>query len=150
MMELQGAVGLAQLKKLSCVVTAQRSNRDHLWRAIIDIPGVEPRKVIEGAYETADALVFLVPDNEMALRCRKELIEENLATKILPEAYTWHFAGTWAHMSELVAAHGGNLQKAFPQSHAILSRAVSLPVWVNMEENVPHRVRVAIEKAMKS
>ena len=53
-------------------------------------------------------------------------------------------------MSELVAAHDVNLQTAFPQSHAILSRAVSLPVWVNMDKDVPQRVRVAIKKAMKS
>ena len=33
MMELQGAVGLAQLKKLPNVVNAQRENRDRLWHA---------------------------------------------------------------------------------------------------------------------
>lgn len=150
MMELQGAVGLAQLKKLPGVVAAQRANRDRLWGAIAGLPDVEPRTVSDGAYETADALVFLVSDSQTALRCRKELLAVGLATKILPEAYTWHFAGTWNHMPELVAAHGGNLQAAFPQSHAILSRAVSLPVGVNMAEDVPLRVRQAIEKAMKS
>lgn len=150
MMELQGAVGLAQLKKLSGVVAAQRANRDRLWSAIAGLPGIEPRTVPEGAYETADALVFMVADSQMALRCRKELLEMGLATKILPEAYTWHFAGTWNHMPELVAAHGGNLQAAFPQSHAILSRAVSLPVGVNMAKDVPLRARQAIEKAMNS
>ncbi len=150
MMELQGAVGLAQLKKLPGVVDAQRRNRERLWQAISDLPGVIPRSVPEGSYETADALVFLVPDSATALHCRKELLEAGLATKILPEAYTWHFAGTWNHMPELVAAHGGNLQSAFPQSHAILSRAVSLPVGVNMADDVPSRARQAIEKAMRS
>lgn len=150
MMELQGAVGIAQLKKLPGVVEAQRSNRDRLWQAISDLPEIRPRSVPEGAYETADALVFLAPDNSAALRCRQELLAAGLATKILPEAYTWHFAGTWKHMPELVAAHGGNLDTAFPQSHGILSRAVSLPVGVNMAEDVPNRARRAIEKAMTS
>ncbi|MDP2904588.1 MAG: DegT/DnrJ/EryC1/StrS family aminotransferase [Methylovulum sp.] len=150
MMELQGAVGLAQLKKLPGVVEAQRRNRDALWRVLSDLSGIEPRGVPEGSYDTADALVFFVPDNSTALRCRQELLAVGLATKILPEAYTWHFAGTWTHMPELVAAHGGNLTTAFPQSHAILSRAVSLPVGVNMTEDLPNRVRHAIEKAMKS
>jgi 8-amino-3,8-dideoxy-alpha-D-manno-octulosonate transaminase len=150
MMELQGAVGIAQLKKLSGVVEAQRRNRDSLWQAISDLPGIQPRAVPQGAYDTADALVFLVPDNSAALRCRKELLAAGLATKILPEAYTWHFAGTWKHMPELVAAHGGNLDTAFPQSNAILSRAVSLPVGVKLAEDVPSRARRAIEKAMKS
>lgn len=150
MMELQGAIGLAQLRKLSGVVEAQRRNRDRLWEAISDLAGVEPRTVPSGSYETADALVFLVPDSRMALQCRKELLEVGLATKILPEAYTWHFAGTWRHMPELVAAHGGDLHSAFPQSHAILSRAVSLPVGVNMADDVPCRARQAIARATRS
>ncbi len=150
MMELQGAVGIAQLKKLPGVVEAQRRNRDSLWRAISDLPGVQPGAVPEGAYETADALVFLAPDSSAALHCRHELLAAGLHTKILPEAYTWHFAGTWNHMPELVAAHGGNLNTAFPQSHSNLSRAVSLPVGVKLAEDVPSRARRAIEKAMKS
>jgi 8-amino-3,8-dideoxy-alpha-D-manno-octulosonate transaminase len=150
MMELQGAVGIAQLKKLPGVVEAQRFNRERLWQSISDLPGVQPRTVLEGAYETADALVFLAPDSLAALRCRHELLAAGLATKILPEAYTWHFAGAWNHMPELVAAHGGNLDTAFPQSHSILSRAVSLPVGVKLAEDVPSRARRAIEKAIKS
>lgn len=149
MMELQGAVGLAQLKKLPGVVEAQRRNRDSLWRAISNLQGIQLRTMPEGSFDTADALVFLAPDSSAALRCRQELLAAGLATKILPEAYSWHFAGTWIHMPELVAAHGGNLQSAFPQSHAILSRAVSLPVGVNMAEDVLNRAHRAIERAMK-
>jgi 8-amino-3,8-dideoxy-alpha-D-manno-octulosonate transaminase len=149
MMELQGAVGLAQLKKLSSIVDAQRSNRDRLWQAMADLPGIELRAAPDGSYETADALVFLVADRMVALRCRQQLLEAGLATKILPEAYTWHFAGTWQHMPELLAAHGGNLETAFPLSQAILSRAVSIPVDVNMTDDVPVRVRHALEKGLQ-
>ena len=150
MMELQGAVGLAQLKKLPSVVKAQRLNRDRLWQAISALPGIEPRAVPDGSYETADALVFLVANSTLAMRCRQELLDAGMATKILPEAYTWHFAGTWNHMTELVDAHGGNLQTAFPQSHAILSRAVSLPVGVKMADYAPSRAHQAIERALRS
>jgi len=52
-------------------------------------------------------------DGLAALRCRQQLLEAGLATKILLEAYFWHFAGTWQNMPELLAAHGGNLQTAF-------------------------------------
>ncbi|MFM8713105.1 MAG: DegT/DnrJ/EryC1/StrS family aminotransferase, partial [Actinomycetota bacterium] len=45
MTELQGAVGLAQLRKLDDVVRRQRTNRDALWRAIADIPHVTGRAV---------------------------------------------------------------------------------------------------------
>jgi 8-amino-3,8-dideoxy-alpha-D-manno-octulosonate transaminase len=113
-----------------------------------DIPGITPRTVPDGAYDTADALVLLVSGKQHALRCREQLLAGGLATKILPEAYTWHFAETWSHMPELVSAHGGDLAKAFPASRALLERAVSLPVGVRMDDSVPGRVRTALQKAL--
>ena len=149
MMELQGALGIAQLKKLAGIVDAQRSNHDRIWQAIADLPGIELRATPDESYETADALVFLVADSLTALSCRKQLLEDGLATKILPEAYSWHFAGTWQHMPELVAAHGGNLQTAFLKSHAILSRAVSIPVVLKMTDDTPIRLRRALERVLQ-
>ncbi len=148
MMELQGAVGLAQLRKLPNVVAAQRANRDRLWAVIHDLPGITPRVVPEGAMETADALVFTVADRDTALRCRAALLARGVSTKILPEATTWHFAGTWTHMPQLMAAHGGDLAGAFPRSRQLLERAVSLPVMVNMAEIQPQTIRAALSEAL--
>lgn len=150
MMELQGAIGLAQLRKLPEVVASQRANKEALWGALADLPGLEPRKMITGSYETADALVFLVQDNATACLCREALLRNGLATKILPEAFTWHFAGTWDHMPELVSRHGGDLSCAFSASHAILSRAVSLPIMVRMELDVPEKARSAIGEVLSA
>jgi 8-amino-3,8-dideoxy-alpha-D-manno-octulosonate transaminase len=148
MSELQGAVGLAQLRKLKWIINQQRENKSTLWAAISDFPGIEARVVPETSYETADALVFLVKDNETARRCRDELVQIGLTTKILPEAYTWHFAGTWDHMPELLKAHGGDLTRSFKPSHNILSRAVSLPIGVKLADGAAEKVRVAILKAL--
>jgi 8-amino-3,8-dideoxy-alpha-D-manno-octulosonate transaminase len=70
-----------------------------------------------------------------------------MSTKILPEAVTWHFAGTWTHMSELVASHG-NLATAFPRSAERLARCVSLPVVVKMAPDVPQRLRAALQSVL--
>ena len=148
MMELQGAVGLAQLRKLKDIVAAQRANRDRIWAAIHDLPGIVPRAIPDGAFDSADALVFTVGDSDTALRCRAALLASDLSTKILPEATTWHFAGTWTHMPKLVAAHGGDLGGAFPHSRQLLERAVSLPVMVKMVETTPQAMRAAISKAL--
>ena len=147
MMELQGAVGLAQLRKLDEVVRRQRTNRDAMWRAISDLAGVVPREVPIGSHETADALVFETPSAATAREVRASLVDSGLATKILPEAVTWHFAGTWSHMPELVARHG-DLSKAFPVSAERLARCVSLPVIVKMDESVPARIRSAVDKVL--
>lgn len=148
MTELQGAVGLAQLRKLKWIVNQQRENKLALWAAICDLPGIAARVVPKTSYETADALVFLVEDNKTARRCRDELVQIGLTTKILPEAYTWHFAGTWDHMPELLKAHGGDLTRSFKPSHNILSRAVSLPIGVKLADGAAEKVRVAILKAL--
>lgn len=150
MMELQGAIGLAQLRKLPAVVVAQQQNKATLWSAISDLPGLIPRTIPEGSYETSDALIFFAKDSITAKRCREELLNVGLTTKILPEAYSWHFAGTWTHMPELVAAHGGDLVGAFSKSHSILSRAVSLPIGVKLPENAPINVRTALLRALEN
>ncbi|MDP4641539.1 MAG: DegT/DnrJ/EryC1/StrS family aminotransferase, partial [Ilumatobacteraceae bacterium] len=66
MTELQGAVGLAQLRKLDDVVRHQQKNRDAIWRSISDLPGVVARDVPAGSIETADALVFETPSPTVA------------------------------------------------------------------------------------
>jgi 8-amino-3,8-dideoxy-alpha-D-manno-octulosonate transaminase len=93
-------------------------------------------------------LIFFVENREIALRCRNQLVADGLGTKILPEAYTWHFAASWSHMTELVKSHGGDLQNAFPRSTELINRGVSLPITVKMDEGVPGRIRLALEKAL--
>lgn len=144
MMELQGAVGLAQLRKLDRVVAAQRTNSHRIMDGIRAIDGVMLREEPSGSNGTADAVVFSVPTASDALACRAELLSVGISTKILPEATTWHFAGTWNHMPELLAAHGGDLSTAFPISQQKLSCAVSLPVFVKMAEDFPGKVAGAI------
>lgn len=149
MMELQGAVGLAQLARLDHVISAQRGNKSALRGAIADFRGVRFRAIPETSEETADALVFYVEDRATARRCRDALLAAGLGTKILPEAITWHFAGTWDHIPSLRAAHRGDLGRAFPLSKALLERSVALPVMVHMGEDVPARLRSALAPILK-
>jgi 8-amino-3,8-dideoxy-alpha-D-manno-octulosonate transaminase len=116
-----------------------------LQGAIADLDGASFRVIPDGSEETADAMIFFVKDQTTARRCREALLQAGLGTKILPEAITWHFAGTWDHMPSLVAANGGNLSSAFPKSKALLDRAVALPIMVEMDPNVPRRVFEALK-----
>ena len=148
MMELQGAVGLAQLKKLDLIVKSQRKNKDYLWNAINDIKGIECRSMPSGSYDTADALVFFMPSNDIAKKCRGNLIENGLSTKILPEAITWHFAGTWTHMSELIESHKNNLKHDLLESYELLSRAVAIPITVKDQTDLASPLRKSIINAI--
>ena len=145
MNEMQGAVGLAQLKKLDYVITEQRKNAHLIQKAISDLD-IEMRIIPDNSYETADALVFSVNNNHTARKCRDALLEAGLGTKILPEAISWHFAGTWDHMPILISANGSPLSEAFPQSMSYLERSVALPVTVKMKEEVPLQIRISLMK----
>lgn len=146
MMELQGAVGLAQLRKLEKVIQLQNENKQKIKDSINDL-NLTFRTVPEGSRETADALVFFVRSNELALKCRDALLEKGVGTKILPEAISWHFAGTWDHMPELLARHN-NLGDAFAKSRKLLDRAVSIPISTKMKNEVPQLVREALENIL--
>lgn len=148
MSELQAAVGIAQLKKLDYVVERQRANRDIILNKLKDIKGVIFRNQPEGAFDTADALIFFVESVGKAIECRSELLKNGVSTKILPEAYTWHFAETWAHMPELVASHGNDLQNAFPVSRNLLERSVSIPINVKMDNEKFDMINEAIKRTL--
>lgn len=147
MSELQAAVGIAQLKKLDYVVERQRANRDIILNKVREINGVVLRNQPEGTFDTADALIFFVDSANTAIKCRTELLNNGISTKILPEAYTWHFAETWEHMPELASSHGNDLANAFPFSRNLLKRSVSIPINVKMESE---KFEIIIETIKKS
>jgi 8-amino-3,8-dideoxy-alpha-D-manno-octulosonate transaminase len=148
MMELQGAVGLAQLRKLDTIIESQRARHAQLREVLEVIPGVTWRSEPTGTDSSCDAAVFFTHSPQAARACRDALLTVGFGTKILPEAVTWHFAKTWSHMPELVAAHGGSLENAFPKSEALLARAVALPVTITPGAVSPDVIAVAVAGAL--
>lgn len=148
MSELQGAVGVAQLKKLDSIILRQRENKRNLLDKLTTIEGLKFREHPLGSFDTADALIFFMGSPNLALRAREKLVNYGVSTKILPEAYTWHFAGTWSHMPELKTKHGNDLMKSFSHSHEILSRAVSLPISIKMSEKTPELIENAVRDSL--
>ncbi len=148
MSELQGAIGLAQLKKLDYIVKKQRENKSFFWDQIKDINEVKLRTAPEGSYETCDALVFSLSDKKRALKCRLELNKLGMATKILPEAYTWHFAGSFFHMENFIKKDNFKLSQAFQKSREILDKTISIPIQVKMDYSKAVLLKSAIEESL--
>ena len=145
MNEMQGAVGIAQLKKLDYVVKMQRKNAKKIRDKISEFPIVF-REVPIGSYETSDALVFFVESNDLAIKCRNMLVQEGFGTKILPEAISWHFAGLWNHMKELYVRNGRDLKNSFNKSKALLSKSVALPISVHMDKKFDEKINSCLSK----
>lgn len=141
MMELQGAVGIAQLKKLKKIIEIQRENSKKIWDNISDIPFITKRREPSFSYSTSDALVFFAENKEQAKKIKIKFLENKINTKILPEAISWHFAGMWEHIPSLQKAHNYKIKDYLRESEELLSRSVSLPIFVNQNKDLGEKIR---------
>ena len=148
MTELQGAVGIAQLKKLNYIINKHRKNKEDIWKLISKNKTITQRKILNGSFETADALIIKLKSKKLALKMREELLKFNISTKILPEAYTWHFASTWSHIIELKEKYK-NLNKQFSKSKNILEKCVSIPIFINMNRSIKKNISIAVKNTLE-
>lgn len=130
MSELQAAFGLAQFKKLSLILTKQKNNQQRLLSLIKDI-GFEFRHIVDEQGDIGDSIVFFLDSKAQAQQFVQKMDEEKLATKNLPDAIKWHFAKHWQHMFAEYDFYNDNINH-WVKSDEILSRAIAIPVMVNM------------------
>ena len=67
MMELQGALGLAQLRKLPDMIARQRENKGRLKTILSGLKGISFRHLPDPEGDTATFLAFFLPDPEKAM-----------------------------------------------------------------------------------
>jgi len=135
MTELQGAVGLAQLKKLDYILKKQREHKKQIKKGIKDIKKIEFRELPDPAGDAGDTLIFFVESRKKAIKFAKLLAERKLGTKNLPDAINWHFAGTWDHIfSDYPEYKDKNLANVWEKSNNFLRRAIAIPIMVKMDE----------------
>ena len=65
----------------------------------------------------------------------KQYLNAGYSTKNLPDAYDWHFAGTWKHMFQNDKKYQSNWHTCWDKSADLLSRSISIPILVNTSEN---------------
>ena len=145
MNELQGAIGLAQLKKLTSIIEKQREHALLIWEQLKDIPGLSKRLAPESAYETYDSLIVRMETPEITSKCKRVLTEEGFPTKILPEAVFWHFAGEWKH---LLSEEEFTKNNGFQTCREKLSCCISIPIVLNMDPAFPKNISTAFRKAL--
>lgn len=162
MMELQGALGLAQLRKLDTVILPrQRENKRILKEALATISGITFRDFPDPQGDSATFLVFFLPDKEKAVAFNSVLSREG-AGAVYWFDNTWHFYDQWEHLlagksplksnwpfktpaGELRCSYDSG---ALPKTAEILSRALTIPIQINMGDRIPAIVK-AIETAAR-
>jgi 8-amino-3,8-dideoxy-alpha-D-manno-octulosonate transaminase len=133
MTELQGAIGLAQLKKMDYIISRQRKNKNKIKDALSDISQIEFRDIPNPDGDTGDSVIFFFSSRSETKAFMQHWTKKGFGTKNLPDAINWHFAGTWDHILRHYDRYAGkDLIKLFGRSDDLLRRAVALPVFVNM------------------
>ena len=132
MTEMQAAIGLAQLKKLDFIVAEQRKNKQALLERLEQLPA-SFRKSVDPEGDAGDTLVFLMPNQASAQEMVESLGAGGIATKNLPDAMNWHFAGHWRHLCPRKNAEVPPHFQHWPASDEILKRCVSLGISVKMQ-----------------
>jgi 8-amino-3,8-dideoxy-alpha-D-manno-octulosonate transaminase len=133
--ELQGAVALAQLKKLDYILETQKKNKKIIKDALRNINGIEFRQLPDEEGDAGDTLIFFVENKEKALGFAKKLKERGLGTKNLPDALNWHFACNWQHIFYNFDEYKNkDLNQIWGQSSGLVQRSIAIPILIKMDE----------------
>jgi 8-amino-3,8-dideoxy-alpha-D-manno-octulosonate transaminase len=128
MNEFQGAVGLAQLRKLDYMIAEQRAHKAALKAALGAVKGIGFRKLFDPDGDSATFLGFNLPDEKTAKRFQKLLAERHVGTIYYYEN-KWHYAPRWEHLLARATANS----KQFPFTNPMNRREVAY-----REEDIPH------------
>ena len=163
MMELQGAIGLAQLAKLDSMIVAQKKTKAALKEAASAIPGVQFRHLVDEAGDSATFFCFSLESREHCQRVNK-VLGENKAGAINFGENTWHFYPRWEHLlaGSTVAKSGwpffepGGKRRviydpqSLPVSAELIGRTLVYPIPVKMADERLVEMRVALQQAAKA
>ncbi len=162
MNELQGAVGLAQLRKLDDLIAEQKKNKAAVKEALGTLKGVGFRELADPAGDSATFLGFHLPDPEAAKRFQKALGAEGVDTVCFKDNL-WHYVPNWEHFLAKSTANSKKYpftdpsykgkadysRESIPQAEDLLGRTLIMGIAVRMPAEKMDTIRKGIEKAAK-
>ena len=150
MTEVQGAVLLAQLRKLDRILEHLRANRDDVWSMLRELPGLGFRELLDPDGDVATHLVVVFPDADLATA-----VSERLGAITL-DASGWHVYNHMEHLlakrtatgrgcpfdCECHAAAADYRAGMLPATDALLARSMSFAIGVVDPNLAPFGVRM--------
>ncbi len=163
MMELQGAIGIAQLQKLDAMIESQKKTKSILKEAASSIAGVKFRALVDEAGDSATFCCFILESKDHCLRVNKVLAENNAGAINFGEN-TWHFYPRWEHLlaGSTVAKNGwpflepGGKRRLMydpqllPASAELINRTLVYPIPVKISQERLAEMTTALGQAAKA
>jgi 8-amino-3,8-dideoxy-alpha-D-manno-octulosonate transaminase len=159
MSELTAAVGVAQLKRMDWIIERMRVHKQRLVEAVQEVPGLKVRPLPDPEGDTGATFILHAPTPEIATRFARALTAENVPARV-----AWDSGQhVYNHFDQLIERrflsrrrcawecpryHGAaRLHKGqFPQTDAILQRAIHMDVHPLFTEGDVEDIGVAVHK----
>ncbi len=160
--ELQGAVGLAQLRRLDYVIAEQKKNKAVIKEALSKVDGLKFRDIPDPDGDSATFLGFNLPDAGLTKKIQKALSDEGIGTVLFKENL-WHYVPNWEHLLSQSTANSKKYpftnpmykgkadysRASIPKAEDILGRTLFMQIFVNMSEEKMKSIIDGIEKVSK-
>lgn len=161
MMELQGAMGIAQLAKLDAMVASQKGYKAQMMDAAAAIPGVSFRELIDPAGESATFFAFMLSDADQCNKVNAHLRSKGVGAVNWSEN-GWHYFPNWEHLLEsktlrtsgwpFVDPENGKRRifydpESLPQTASLLQRTLVYQVPVRMSDEQLAKICSALKEA---
>ncbi len=144
--ELNGAVGLAQMRKVGDIRAAKLKNKAYIKSRLAEVEGITFRHMDDEEGDSGTFLNFFLPTQEKAQSAAKQLAEDGLGGFNYWFTNMYHFINQWDHLKELrspakMAIHHLGAPQDYknlelPKSQEVIGRLISLGVkstWTEEE-----------------
>ncbi|MDP2414322.1 DegT/DnrJ/EryC1/StrS aminotransferase family protein [Daejeonella sp.] len=147
MSELQAAVGLIQVERLTHIVESNRNHKKIIKNELSNFTDKIKFRRITDENELADTIIFNLESPKLAEKLIGNLAAQGLGTKNVPDAMRWHFAKYFSQVWNNTSYYK-NYENQWSVSDSLLSRSVSLPVMVNWSEKDLEKITASISTAI--
>jgi len=160
MNELQGALGLAQVRKLDTMIAEQRKNKGAIKAMLSPVKGIKFRELADPDGDTATFLAFNLPDEGSAEKFQQVLGAGGVDT-VCYKRNAWHYLPNWEHFLSQSTANSKKFpfsnplnqrtvrydRQDIPQAEDLLGRTLVMGINIRMPEERLAVISQAIEKA---
>jgi 8-amino-3,8-dideoxy-alpha-D-manno-octulosonate transaminase len=163
MNEIQGALGLAQLRKLDDIIAAQRTNKAAIKEALQAVPGIKFREIPDLEGDSATFLAFNLP-TEAATQAYQQALRAQGVDTVRYKDNAWHYVPNWEHF--LARATANRRQYPFtdpsykgkvtyrrediPRAEDLMGRTLVMAIQVKMSEEKIAGIRKGIAQAARA
>jgi 8-amino-3,8-dideoxy-alpha-D-manno-octulosonate transaminase len=163
MNELQGALGIAQFRKIDYITSEQKKNKARLKEIFSQIKGLGFRAMADPEGDTATFFGFNMPDAASAKKLQKTL-SEGVVDSVYFKENRWHYVPNWEHFLAQSFANSRKYpykdpgykgkvsygREMIPQAEEILGRTLFMGIPIRMSEERFGVISKAVEKAAKA